>query len=99
MTGFTLANLDALWVDPVEYKTELSRAVRILTTYGIRTSVYNHPLCLVNPDVQSSYVKSISDWKNEFASECSPCMRKHECGGFFASGIKYGYSQSLTPFT
>jgi His-Xaa-Ser system radical SAM maturase HxsC len=99
MTGFTRANLDALWIDPVDYKAQLSEATQILAAYGIRTSVYNHPLCLVDQDVEPFYVKSISDWKNEYAKECEPCSRKEECGGFFSSGLKYGYSQSLKPFT
>lgn len=98
MTGFTRANLASLWVDPVEYKDQLSQAVRILSAYGIHTSVYNHPLCLVGRDVEPWYVKSISDWKNEYAPECEPCTRKHECGGFFSSGIQHGYSKSITPF-
>ncbi|SCB31627.1 His-Xaa-Ser system radical SAM maturase HxsC [Cupriavidus alkaliphilus] len=98
MTGFTRANLDALWIDPADYKAELSMAVRILRSYGLRTSVYNHQLCLVNPDVEPAYVKSISDWKNEYASECGPCTRRAECGGFFASGIQHGYSKSIRPF-
>lgn len=99
MTGFTRANLDLLWIDPIEYRDQLSEAVAVLQTYGIPVSVYNHPLCLVNREVESCYVKSISDWKNEFAQECEPCTRKHECGGFFSSGIRHGYSQSITPFT
>lgn len=98
MTGFTRANLDALWIDPIEYKSELSKAVKILSSYGLRTSVYNHPLCLVNRDVEPSYVKSISDWKNEYATECGPCIRKSDCGGFFSSGIQHGYSKSIRPF-
>lgn len=98
MTGFTRANLDALWIDPIEYKDKLSEAVQILESYRMPVSVYNHPLCLVNPDVEKVYVRSISDWKNEFASECEPCSRKHECGGFFSSGIRHGYSQSIKPF-
>ncbi len=98
MTGFTRANLDALWIDPIEYKSELSKAVKILRSYGLKTSVYNHPLCLVNRDVETSYVKSISDWKNEYATECEPCVRKSDCGGFFSSGIRHGYSKSIQPF-
>ncbi|MDW3687608.1 His-Xaa-Ser system radical SAM maturase HxsC [Cupriavidus sp. CV2] len=98
MTGFTRANLDSLWIDPVDYKAELSKAVKILTSYGLKTSVYNHPLCLVNPDVEPCYVKSISDWKNEYAPECAPCTRKLDCGGFFSSGIRHGYSTSIKPF-
>ncbi len=98
MTGFTLANLDDLWIDPENYRDALSETVSILRDYGIITSVYNHPLCLVNPDIGDAYRKSISDWKNEFAPECEPCRRKADCGGFFSSGIRHGYSQSLKPF-
>ena len=98
MTGFTRANIGTLWIDPAEYKAELSKAVQTLSSYGIKTSVYNHPLCLVSPDVERCYVRSISDWKNEYAAECEPCTRKHECGGFFSSGINYGYSKSISPF-
>lgn len=96
--GFARANIDSLWIDPIEYKDQLSEAVRILSTYGIHAAVYNHPLCLVNPDVYPAYVKSISDWKNEYADECAPCSKKNECGGFFSSGIQNGYSQSIKPF-
>ncbi|WP_337998942.1 His-Xaa-Ser system radical SAM maturase HxsC [Azospira oryzae] len=98
MTGFTRANLESLWIDPVEYKDKLSQAVKILQNYGIKVSVYNQPLCLVSPDIEQAYVKSISDWKNEYAQECGPCTRKSECGGFFSSAIQYGYSGSISPF-
>lgn len=99
MTGFTLANLDSLWIDPIEYKDKLSEAVQILESYDIPVLVYNHPLCLVNPDVEDAYVRSISDWKNEYPPECQECVRKHDCGGFFSSGIQHGYSKSLRPFS
>ncbi|WP_234942727.1 His-Xaa-Ser system radical SAM maturase HxsC [Cupriavidus necator] len=99
MTGFTRANLEALWIDPADYRVELSKAVRILRSYGLRTSIYNHQLCLVNADVEPAYVKSISDWKNEYAPECEPCTRRAECGGFFSSGIQHGYSKSIRAFT
>ncbi|MCZ8252137.1 MAG: His-Xaa-Ser system radical SAM maturase HxsC [Hylemonella sp.] len=98
MMGFTRANLDALWIDPIEYKRELSQAARILSAHRIPVSIYNLPLCLVDPDVYPFYVKSISDWKNEYAPECEPCKKKSECGGFFSSAIKYGYSKSIRPF-
>jgi His-Xaa-Ser system radical SAM maturase HxsC len=98
MMGFTRANLDELWIDPVEYKNTLSKSVSILAKYGMNISVYNHQLCLVNPDIQPYYRKSISDWKNEYAPECQNCTKQRECGGFFASGVKFGYSKHLTPF-
>lgn len=98
MTGFTKANLDVLWIDPHEYRDTLSKAVQILRKSRMNVSVYNHQLCLVNPDVMPAYRKSISDWKNEYAPECDGCLRKGECGGFFSSGIKHGYSKNITPF-
>ncbi|QJI44997.1 His-Xaa-Ser system radical SAM maturase HxsC [Pseudomonas sp. ADAK2] len=98
MMGFTRANLDELWIDPIEYKDTLSKSVGILAKYGMNVSVYNHQLCLVNPDILPYYKKSISDWKNEFAPECQTCKKQRECGGFFASGVKFGYSKQLSPF-
>lgn len=98
MMGFTRANFDELWIDPYEYKDQLSSAVSILNSYGINTSVYNHQLCLINEDIKANYVKSISDWKNEFAPECKDCEKKSECGGFFSSGLKYKYSAYLKAF-
>jgi hypothetical protein len=99
MMGFTRGNLDKLWIDPYEYRNTLSDAVGILAKSGMNVSVYNHQLCLVNPDIMPYYRKSISDWKNEYAPECNGCSRMNECGGFFSSGIQYGYSKHLTPFT
>jgi His-Xaa-Ser system radical SAM maturase HxsC len=96
--GFTRANLDTLWVDPFEYKDQLSEAVGILNSYGIKVSVYNSQLCLVNKDVEPFYRRSISDWKNEYAPECEGCIRMSECGGFFTSAINNKYSNSLKPF-
>lgn len=98
MMGFTRANLDSLWIDPFDYKDELSRAVRILADHRMSVSVYNHQLCLVNEDVLPHYRQSISDWKNEYPDECSTCARKASCGGFFASGVRWGYSKHLKPF-
>ena len=98
MMGFTRANIDSLWIDPIEYKDQLSKAVRVFRNYGMNVIVYNHQLCLINKDVEPNYVKSISDWKNEYAVECEGCIRKSECGGFFSSGIKYRYSSYIRPF-
>lgn len=96
--GFTRANLNALWIDPYEYRDQLSEAVGILSSYGIRNSVYNHQLCVINEDVRSNYVKSISDWKNEYVKECESCTQMNSCGGFFSSSKQYRYSDYITPY-
>lgn len=98
MMGFTRANLDKLWIDPYEYKNTLSKALEVLNSYGIKTSIYNHQLCVVNLDVKPNYVKSISDWKNEYVEECDSCIKKNECGAFFSSSKKYRFSDHIKAF-
>jgi His-Xaa-Ser system radical SAM maturase HxsC len=99
ITGFTRPNLNLLWIDPFEYKDILSQAVAVLNSYGIPTSVYNHQLCTVNPDIRDNYRKSISDWKNEFLSECERCIERQDCGGLFSSAKLYKHSSHIKPFT
>jgi His-Xaa-Ser system radical SAM maturase HxsC len=98
ITGFTRPNLDLLWIDPYDYKDVLSDAVNILSSYGMNSSVYNHQLCVTNPDVWKNCRRSISDWKNEFVEACGPCSRRGECGGFFSSSKKYRHSDHIVPF-
>jgi His-Xaa-Ser system radical SAM maturase HxsC len=85
LMGFARSNLEALWIDPTEYQQELALATETLSRAGIRTSVYNHQLCLLDKSVRPFSVKSISDWKNEYMPECDGCVLKSECGGFFSS--------------
>lgn len=98
MTGFTKANLDELWIDPIEYQLQLVEAVQTLARFKMRVSVYNHQLCILDKRLLPYNVKSISDWKNEYMPECEPCLRKEECGGFFSSAT-FKYSDKIKPFT
>ena len=80
--GFTKPNLTKLWMDPYEYKDILAEAVSILDDYGIRTKIFNHQLCVINPVVEKFCVRSISDWKNDYLDECDKCFRRGVCGAF-----------------
>ncbi len=86
MTGFAKANIDLLWIDPVEYQAELYEASSILEDFGLRTSIYNHQLCTIDERIWHLAIKSISDWKNEYRPECATCSVQERCGGFFATG-------------
>jgi len=97
MMGFTRHNLDDLWIDPVEYQPQLLKAVEILSRYRMNVSVYNHQLCLLDKRLWLYNRKSISDWKNEYMTECTPCTKKTECGGFFSSA-HLKYSSHIVPF-
>lgn len=96
MTGFTKANLDDLWIDPIEYRSELSKAVGILDRAKIRTSIYNSQLCLLDRTMWPFARQSISDWKQEYMPECDGCTVKDRCGGFFSSA-QLKYSSHITP--
>lgn len=85
LTGFTKANLGALWIDPWDYREPLAQAIGILTRHRMRALIFNHQLCTLDPAVRSHAVKSISDWKNEYVQACSECAHRHSCGGFFSS--------------
>lgn len=94
MIGLARANIDAVWIDPIEYRDELAEAVMLLSRRRIKTMVYNHQLCLTDPRVWPYTVKSISDWKNEYHDECGKCSVREACGGFFFSA-KYRMSESI----
>jgi len=85
LMGFAKSNVDDLWIDPVEYRRELTEATLALSRAHIPTSIYNHQLCLLDTDIRRFAVKSISDWKNEYMPECSGCESMGDCGGFFSS--------------
>jgi His-Xaa-Ser system radical SAM maturase HxsC len=84
-TGFAKANIAALWVDPLDYQSELLAAVRALNCAKLRVSIYNHQLCVLDPALHHFAQKSISDWKNRYFEDCEGCTKRGSCGGFFAS--------------
>jgi His-Xaa-Ser system radical SAM maturase HxsC len=95
-TGFALANQDLLWMDPVDYRDQLAAAVDVLSASGVDVSVYNLPLCVLEPSVRPFAVQSISDWKNAYLPECDGCSARHDCAGFFSTG-RPKFSRGIAP--
>lgn len=85
--GFAKSNLEALWIDPYNYRNELQQAVETMARAGMNVSVYNTPYCLVPESIRSYSIQSISDWKNDYLGECNKCTSKSKCGGFFSSNL------------
>lgn len=83
--GFARLNSNAIWVDPVGYQAALLCAVNRLRRAGSIVSIYNLPLCALSPELHPFARRSISDWKNVYLEECTKCLLKEECCGFFAS--------------
>lgn len=98
VTGFTRANLPDLWIDPYDYKERLTAATLLLHRHRITTMIYNHQLCLLERQAWPFAVKSISDWKNEYHTQCNSCGVIDRCGGFFSSA-KYKTSDHIHAIT
>jgi His-Xaa-Ser system radical SAM maturase HxsC len=96
VTGFTLANMDDLWVDPIEYQRELYEAVQVLSASRVPVSIYNLPRCLLPQGLWPFAQQSISDWKNEYRPECQGCDEISRCAGFFATS-KGKHSAHIRP--
>lgn len=96
LMGFARSNFDKVWIDPVDYSRELKSATRLLAANGCNPRIFNHPLCVLPPEIRRFAVSSISDWKREFDSTCDPCAVKQDCGGFFASATR-GMSRGVRP--
>lgn len=86
--GYTPYNIEKLWIDPIEYQSELNEAVTLLSEYGMNVSIYNAQLCTLPNNLWKFARKSISDWKNVYLDECCQCIELERCGGLFASGLK-----------
>lgn len=97
LMGFARANLDPLWIDPLDYQEELAAAVNTLMTGKVKVMIFNHQLCVLRPALRAFAVKSISDWKNDYMPECASCLeRGHGCGGFFTSA-RIRHSRGIVP--
>ena len=83
--GFANNNLTDLWIDPVDYNNELSKAILNLHYRDIHVSIYNTQLCILPENLRRFAAQSISDWKNIYIAKCEECDLKPKCPGFFAS--------------
>jgi His-Xaa-Ser system radical SAM maturase HxsC len=98
LMGFARSNFEVVWVDPLDYASELVAATRHLAANGCNPRIYNHQLCVLAPEIRRYAVSSISDWKREFDTVCSECAVATECGGFFASSTR-GISRGISPLS
>ncbi len=97
ITGYTPHNMACLWVDPYEYQSELLSATAFLANRGMNVSIYNHQLCVLEPQLWPFARRSISDWKNIYVEECELCLLRSKCGGLFKSSQER-HSAHIRPF-
>jgi His-Xaa-Ser system radical SAM maturase HxsC len=85
MTGLARPNSSEVWIDPVDYQSELTEATQCLADAGISTKIYNHQLCVLDRGLWPFAVRSISDWKNDYLPVCTTCSVREDCGGVFTT--------------
>lgn len=83
--GLALSNIEAVWIDPLDYSSLLDASIKILHRGDLKVSLYNHQLCTMPPHLWRFSRQSISEWKNIFFEECNQCIEKSYCAGFFAA--------------
>ena len=85
ITGLAHDNYETVWIDPYEYREELSRALKVLSRADMDVSIYNVPLCLIEQKSWSFARRSISGWKNDYLPICQGCSVKLRCCGVFTT--------------
>jgi len=95
--GFALANRAACAVDLREWHDTLRSACQVLRRYDVPFVFMNVPLCALPLDLRQYAQRSISDWKNVYAPECSDCDSRRECCGLFSWYEKGWRPATLSP--
>lgn len=85
MTGDALQNTNSVWIDPTDYAEDLRMAVKELCRRAVPVSVYNIPLCLLDPRLWPFARQSISNWKNDYLPSCGTCQVRDKCCGVFTT--------------
>lgn len=89
ITGLARDNYAEVWIDPYEYRDQLSKAVRWLSRADINVSIYNLPLCLIETKSWNYARQSISSWKNNYLPSCDGCAVRDKCCGIFTTSGLY----------
>lgn len=84
MLGNAAANEKKVWLSYDEAFRRARPAILELVRGGIDVSLYNFPLCAVDPGFWPLCCASISQHKVRFAEQCALCAVRDACGGLFA---------------
>ena len=79
--------LKQVFIDYVDAFPYIKTAAEILISSGIDVSLYNFPLCTVEPGFWSLCSNSITPSKIRYAEICSECDARSFCGGVFGSTL------------
>ena len=84
-TGCATKNSHTIWIEPVDYASQVCKAVKVLDDWDIPVAIYNIPLCLLPVEYHRFATQSISDWKTRYLDICNECSVKDKCCGLFGT--------------
>lgn len=82
--GFALANRDICELRIEDWSETILSAVNEIERHNLTSILMNIPLCLLPRRLWQYAHRSISDWKNSYADECSDCLERESCSGLFS---------------
>lgn len=82
--GFAKNRWQAQFVDHSDRLETLERVITTASAAGTEVALYNVPMCTVSTNLRPYLKQSISDWKQAFPKECTPCSQIKNCSGFFS---------------
>ena len=85
LIGNAVKNKTAIWVEPLDYISNLRTAVLSMDGWNMETLIFNLPLCLLPKDIWKFACRSISDWKTSYLPICNECSKRMECCGLFST--------------
>ncbi len=85
-------NFIDIWNKDDDFIEKLKESIHFLDRWGINTSIYNIPLCVLDDELRPFSAKSISYWKENYSKECLACVQKDNCCGLFNTSTKKIYN-------
>ena len=93
-TGWAKRNFDDLYISVIKQMPYIAECTLNNSLKGLKSMLFNYPLCETPYKLRKHYYKSISDWKNYYPAFCTNCNEKSDCGGFFSSSVG-GYLNNI----
>ena len=81
--GFARNRWTSLLFDHAANFAPIAAAINRAVLHDQYVQLFNFPLCTVPEQYRQFAVRSISDWKQKYASACADCSARQSCGGFF----------------
>ncbi|MEM6275629.1 MAG: His-Xaa-Ser system radical SAM maturase HxsC [Pseudomonadota bacterium] len=82
--GYARRDWSTLFFDHSLDPVPIEAAVKTAEQHGLRTVLYNMPLCTLPPHLRDRAPRTISDWKQKYLPSCNACACRTACSGLFA---------------